>query len=130
MKQACDPVLHNFVMYSILIISDIMISRAILEKPTLVNFLKTSNNTHPWDSCFFEVSEKLTRACFFPNCTQNHAITYTNCLLYNTHFLNLPHTLKIIRTLAAASTKSVGKGRFSQTNSSFCNKKKLNDEKT
>ena len=24
------------------------------------------------------VFEKLTRACFFPNCTRNHTITYTN----------------------------------------------------
>ena len=29
-----------------------------------------------FDSCYFEVFRKLTRACFFPNCTRNHAITY------------------------------------------------------
>ena len=42
-------VLHNFFMYII----NSIISRAILKKPALVSF------------CYFEVFEKLTRACFF-----------------------------------------------------------------
>jgi hypothetical protein len=30
----------------------------------LVSFSKTSNNTRSSDSCYFEVFEKLTRACY------------------------------------------------------------------
>jgi hypothetical protein len=29
-----------------------------------VSFSKTSNSTRPLDSCYFEVFEKLTRACY------------------------------------------------------------------
>ena len=63
----------------ILLISNSMVSRAILKrrKKTLVSFSKISNSTRLSDSCYVEVFEKLTRACFFPNCTRNHAITYT-----------------------------------------------------
>ena len=35
---------------------------------------------------YFEVFEKLIRACFLPNCTQNNAITYTNSKLYIVNF--------------------------------------------
>ena len=50
---------------------------AISEKNALVSFSRTTNSTRPSDSCYFEDFEKLTCACFFPNCTRNHAITYT-----------------------------------------------------
>jgi hypothetical protein len=30
----------------------------------IVSFSKTSNSTRPSDSCYFEVFEKLTRACY------------------------------------------------------------------
>jgi hypothetical protein len=30
----------------------------------LVSFSKTSNSTRPWDSCYFEVFQKHTRACY------------------------------------------------------------------
>jgi hypothetical protein len=35
-----------------------------LDKHALVSFSKTSNSTRPSDSCYFEVFEKLTRACY------------------------------------------------------------------
>jgi hypothetical protein len=42
-----------------------MISREIwTDKHALVSFSKTSNSTRPSDSCYFEVFEKLTRACY------------------------------------------------------------------
>ena len=50
--------------------SNSMVSRAILKrKKTLVSFSKISNSTRLSDSCYVEVFVKLTRACFFPNCT-------------------------------------------------------------
>ena len=41
-----------------------MVSRVIWIKQELVSFSKPSNSTRPSDSCYFEVFEKLTRACF------------------------------------------------------------------
>jgi hypothetical protein len=35
-----------------------------LDKHALVNFSKTSNSIRPSDSYYFEVFEKLTRACY------------------------------------------------------------------
>jgi hypothetical protein len=35
-----------------------------LDKHALVSFSKTSNSTRPSDSCYFEVFEKLIRACY------------------------------------------------------------------
>ena len=35
-----------------------------LDKHALVSFSKTSNSTRPSDSCYSEVFEKLTRACY------------------------------------------------------------------
>ena len=43
----------------------IMISREIWKKHALVGFSKATNITGPSDSCYFEIFEKLTRACFF-----------------------------------------------------------------
>ena len=60
-----------------LLISNSMISRSIWKKHALVGFSNATNITRPLDSCYFEVFEKLTCACFFPNCTRNRAITYT-----------------------------------------------------
>ena len=42
-----------------------MISRDIWKKHALVGFSKATNSTGPSDSCYLEVFEKLTRACFF-----------------------------------------------------------------
>ena len=43
-----------------------MICHANLEnKHALMSFPKTSNSTRPLNSCYFEVFEKLTRACYF-----------------------------------------------------------------
>ena len=80
----------------ILLISNGMIFRAISEKPALVSFSKTSKSTRLSDSCYFEVFEKHTRACFFfLNYTRNHAITYTNntwmFLVNTTRNLIFPH---------------------------------------
>jgi hypothetical protein len=42
-----------------------MVSREIWpDKHALVSFSKTSNSTRSSDSCYFEVFEKLTRACY------------------------------------------------------------------
>ena len=48
-----------------LLISNRKISREIWKKHALVGFSKTTNITRPSDSCYFEVFEKLIRACFF-----------------------------------------------------------------
>jgi hypothetical protein len=50
-----------------LLISNSMVSREIwINMHALVSFSKTSNSTRPSssDSCYFEVFEKLTRACY------------------------------------------------------------------
>jgi hypothetical protein len=42
-----------------------MVSREIwINMHSIVSFSKTSNNTRPSDLYYFEVSEKLTRACY------------------------------------------------------------------
>ena len=42
-----------------------MVSRVtVWIKQELVSFSKSSNSTRPLDSCYFEVFEKLSRACF------------------------------------------------------------------
>ena len=54
-----------------------MISREIWKKHAIMCLSKTTDSTHTPDSCYFQVFEKLTCACFF---LPNHAITlYTNC---------------------------------------------------
>ena len=53
-----------------------------------MGFSKATNNTRPSNSCYFEVFEKLTRACFFPNWTRIHDITYTN--RHRSHLLKVP----------------------------------------
>jgi hypothetical protein len=48
-----------------LLISNCMVSREIwINMHSIVSFSKTSNSTRPSDSCYFEVFEKLTRACY------------------------------------------------------------------
>jgi hypothetical protein len=43
-----------------------------------VSFSKTSNSTHPSDSCYFEVFEKLTRACYIQIALETMLILISN----------------------------------------------------
>ena len=71
------------VQYIIIIIyiinkSNSMVSSAIWKKHTLVSFSKTSNCTRPSVTCNFDRLWNTHSCMFFPNCTRNHTITYTN----------------------------------------------------
>jgi hypothetical protein len=48
------------------------------KKQALVSFPKTLNNTRPSNSCYFDALWKTHSCMFYPNCTRNHPITYTN----------------------------------------------------
>ena len=78
--EHCKPLRYKYIAQFIslctLLITNIMISHEIWKKHALVGFSKAINSTRPSDSCYFEVFE--SHSCvFFPNCTQNRAITYT-----------------------------------------------------
>ena len=54
-----------------------------LEKQALMSFSDTSNSTRPAHSCYFDSLQISFVRGFFPNCTRNHAIIYTNVFLYS-----------------------------------------------
>ena len=73
----------------VLLISNSMISCAILVEPALVSFSKSSNTValdHPSDSWYFEVFEKLTRAisksCYYSTGTKINTVE-TLLIIYN-----------------------------------------------
>ena len=63
-----------------LVIGNNKIYREIWKNHALVRFSKNTNSTRRSDSCYFEVFDKLTSACFLQIALEIlQALTYTNC---------------------------------------------------
>jgi hypothetical protein len=65
-----------------------------------VSFSKTSNSTRPSDSCYFEVFEKLTRACYIQIALEtillpilNNEILYYSVIIYFIRILFHNHAM-------------------------------------